>query len=178
MKPPGENKMKQYKPLYKNLFGIGAVVFCCLLLSPSLRLLPVGAQTPSVTDTSRDPFEPKITLFFSTLQKGNISTAFDELLRSGPLSTAATSTPALELQTRVDEMQTQFGNIRSWERFDSKQVGTYVTLVRYVLLYDNYPVIWTFTFYRKPSSASSISASTPTWEVVELHCDTNMNNPH
>ena len=162
------------KQLFKNLFGIGAVVLCFLLLSSSLRLLPVGAQTQS-TDANREEFDTRIVAFFDTLQKGPSTSAFYELLRGSPLGAPEASTQSNTLREKIDALQPQFGSILTWERLDIKRIGTSTVLVRYVLMYDYYPVVWTFTFYRKPSSTSSMAISTANqWVLVELHFDTDM----
>jgi hypothetical protein len=71
-------------------------------------------------------------------------------------------------------LQERLGAILSFEKLDTKRIGTSITLVQYVLMYDRHPVVWTFAFYRKPSSTPSITTSSPTWVLVELRFDTDM----
>ena len=160
--------------LYRSLCGIGAALICFLLLF-CFQFPPAGAQTQSLVDTSRDhEFEPRIQTFFRTLQGGHSQLAFDGLLHQSPLNLGDPQAVA-DSRSRVDEMRTQFGEILHWERFESKQIGEDVVLVRYVLKYDHYPVVWTFTLYRKPTVTPSISNPNP-WLLVELHFDTNLRN--
>jgi hypothetical protein len=63
-----------------------------------------------------------------------------------------------ELRNKVTECKEQFGDILNWEKIEEKKLGNDVVVFRYVLKYDQYPVIWTFAFYRKPP----LSSSTPT----------------
>ena len=174
---------RQYGHLYTNLFGIGAVSLCFLLLLQALWFLPVGvqAQFPVGTqsqppaDTNRDDLESRVVSFFETLRRGNSHSAFSALLQGSPLDAPEASTQSIELRTRVEELPEQFGNIFHWERLETKRVGANIALIRYVLLYDNYPVIWTFMFYRKPPLTTSTTASNPNlWVLVELHFDTDM----
>jgi len=175
-----KNQMeRQYKHLHKNLFGMGAVLFCFLLLLPFLRLLPVGAQLSTVTDANVDEFEPRIRLFFESLKRGNSSSAFEQLLSGSPLGTSESITQSNAFRSRVDDLQTQFGNIFTWEKLETtKRIGSNIALVRYVLMYENYPVVWTFMFYRKPLPASGLAGPTPNppWVLVDLYFDTDMKN--
>jgi hypothetical protein len=171
---------RQHGYLHKKLFCIGAVLFCFLLLLPVLRLLPMGVQAQLSTDTNREDYEPRIVAFFETLSRGNPTSAFYELLRSSPLGTPEASEHVAELQRRVIELQSpsEFGDILAWERLEVKRVGTNVSIARYVLMYDRYPVVWTFMFYRKPLPATSTTVPSSTgsnpWVLVELHFNTDM----
>jgi len=162
--------------LYKKLFGIGAVLLCLLLLLPSLRTLPVGAQIPPATDPNREDFEPRIHTFFNTLSRVGPGPAFDEFLRGSPLGTPEAITQSTDLRRSVDALQTDFGDILAWERLEIRQIGTHIAVARYVLLYEHYPVVWTFTFYRRPPATPSVTApptSVP-WVLIELHFDMDM----
>lgn len=173
----GENPMKQQYHLFKNLYAIGATAICFLLLLVVCLFFTAGAQTQP-TDTSRDEFEPKIKAFFSALERGASNQAFDDLLQGSPLNSPDANTSLRELRTKVDDLQTPCGNILASEKLEIKQIGTSTTLVRYVLMYEHYPVIWTFTFYRKPPSSTvpSTTAPPPRWTLVELHFETDMKN--
>jgi len=168
---------RQYRYLYTNIFGIGVASLCCLLLLPTVWFLPVGAQSQPPADTSRDEFGPRILSFFETLRRGHSTLAFDALLQGSPLISAPESgVQLIELRTRVEDSQEQFGNIFDWERLETKRIGANIALVRYVLLYDHYPVIWTFTFYRKPPLTTSTTVPNPNWVLITIHFDTDMKN--
>ena len=160
---------------HRNFLIIGAVLLCVLLLLPSLRLFPVGAQVTPVAD-ARDVFDTKILPFFEALRRGgNSSPAFDELLLGSPLGAPEASMQLTDLRRRVEGLQPEFGNILTQEKIETKQIGANITLVRYVLMYEHYPVVWTFAFYRKPPATTSVTTSTSTpWVLVELHFDTDL----
>jgi len=184
---------RQYDHLYKNVYGIMAVAVCVLLLVPVLRLIPVDAQMPTspIESTMEPELGKKIQTFFESLKKGSAS-AIDDFLRNSnsplapPQSSSASlgtgtssSLPTTGLRTKVDECKIQFGDIHNWEKIEEKKVGNDVIMFRYVLKYDQCPVIWTFTFYRKPSNSTSSSSSLPStpsnpWTLIALNFDTNI----
>jgi len=157
----------QYNRLYKSFFGIGAALVCFMLLFPILRSVPAGAQL-TTADSREAERDARIRTFFEFLQAGSISTAFDRFLEHSPLSSADT----VDLRRDVSELN-RFGDILGWERYDTRPVGTSVVVVRYILQYDQYPVIWSFAFYRKPPPRTAITTSNP-WVLVELQFDTNL----
>jgi len=173
--------MKQhYNPLYKSFCGVGAALICLMLLLSALRLLPTDAQILSSVDVSGDSdLDAKIKSFFATLASGNSDSAFEELLRQSPLGSSGTNPQAAEQrnemrnQTDALKAQSQFGEIIHWEKYETKSIGNDITLIRYILKYERYPVIWTFTFYRKPAVASSFSPSN-SWVIIGLDFDTNL----
>ena len=165
---------QQHNQLYKSIFGIGAVVLCCVLLFPVLRSVPAGAQTQPAAGTTGEPeLDTRITTFFRTLQTGTSALAFATLLHDSPLGSDSTLVAALV--NNVDNMRNEFGEIFGSERLEPKRIGTDVIVLRYILKYDEYPVIWSFAFYRKPSRTATVTP-THTWVLVELQFDTKLLN--
>jgi len=161
---------RRYNSLYKTFLGMGAALVCSLLLLPVLRIIPADAQ-PISTDGRDQEIEGRIIAFFDSLQRGNLSTAFDGLLIQSPLNLSESASQLAELKNKTEEARNQFGEILNWERYDSKQIGADVIVIRYILKYDRYPVIWSFAFYRKPSS-SPVSVMNPNRSVlVEVQFD-------
>ena len=167
---------RQYGHMYKVFWGMSAALVCFLLVLPSLRLLPAGAQSPSLTETGREyEADVKIRAFFDSLIRGN-STAYDELLRQSPFGSSDAVQAVTELRNKVEELQTQVGGILAYEKYDTKRVGEDVFLVRYILKYEQAPVIWTFTFYRKPALTTSISSPNSAWMFIQLNFDADIKN--
>ena len=165
------------KRLNKNFFTVGAVLVCFLLLLPTYRFLTVDAQQTPVDASREHEVEMKIRTFFDGLKReiaasASTSPAFDELLRQSPFSAPGAGSQLVPLRTRVDEMKKDFGEILNWEKHEIKQFGTDVVVVRYVLKHDSYPVMWSFTFYRKPSTSPTSPIIHP-WVLVELQVETN-----
>ena len=157
----------RYDRLYKSLCGMGAALVCFLLLLPTLQLITGNAQTDINSERTLDA---KIQTFFGSLMGGNSSEAFGELLRSSPLGSADARPQLTELQKKVEEAK-QFGEIINWEEYESKRIGKDIMSLRYILKYEQYPIIWTFTFYRKPSGPSSMTTSNP-WVLIDLRLET------
>jgi hypothetical protein len=167
---------RQYNHLYKSLYGMGAALACFLLLVPTFWFIPADAQqSPPSADAAREQeLDTRITAFFTTLASGNSSAACEEFLRSSPLG-AATS-EVTELRNKTEEARTQFGLILDWEKYKTtERVGEDIVVIRYILKYDQYPVIWTFIYYRKPTGALSMPTSNP-WVLIDLRFDTNILN--
>jgi hypothetical protein len=163
--------MSQQNRLYKSFFSIATAVICLLLLLPSFRIFPLGAQTQPTTGIARDQdIEARVETFLGTLSSGNATSAIDRFLQMSPLGAPGAAPQRTELRTKIDELEA-FGKIINWERIETKSIGTDVSVVRYVLKYELHPVLWTFVFYRKPSSTTSMPSSN-TWVVVELHFET------
>jgi len=137
----------------------------------------VGAQTQPPVDINREEFEPRIPFFFTTLSRVGSASAFEELLRGSPLDAPEARASLIDLRRSVDNLQTEFGDILTWERLEIKRVGAHIAVARYVLLYEHYPVVWTFTFYRRPTTTPSVVTPTPNpWVLIELHFEMDMKN--
>lgn len=169
---------RQYDYLYKSSYVIGAALICSLLLLPTVRIIQVDAQSPmNAADASREAtLDPKIVSFFETLKRGNSLSAFDDLLYQSPLGSSSAGSQTSELQKQVDELRKDFGDILNWDKYETKRMGEDVVVIQYILKYEQCPVIWSFAFYRKPTTASSVTITNPSnpWVLVELRFDTHI----
>jgi hypothetical protein len=151
------------------LFGGGILLLLLFLLFlPSLPLRPAGAQ-PVASDSSYKELDDKIRAFFEQLLSGNTTNAFDNLLLQSPLGSS--SAPVAEIRTKLDETKKHVGEFHTYEFYQFKPIGKDIVLIRCILKGEYYPVIWTFTFYRKPSLQGS--TGTP-WQLIELRFDSNL----
>ena len=176
---------RRYNHLYKNLCGMGVVVVCFLLLLPALRFIPADAQTtPPADPASERELDTRIVTFFRALMRSN-SSALDEFLRRSVFSASGMDSPSVEqLRTEIDKAKTEFGEIIDFERIEFKRVGEDVYVFRYILKYEQHPVMWKFTFYRKPSGTSSLSTGTTSplatpnpWILIDLRFGIDMDSP-
>jgi hypothetical protein len=165
---------RKYAHLYKTLYGIVAALTFFLLLLPALRLMPIDAQLTPTADISREQgLDARIHEFLTSLRRGNHTSALDELLQPpSPYSSPNAESQVTDLRKEVEKAGKQFGAILNWERYEAKQIGSDIILVRYILKYEQHPVMWTFLFYRKPSSTLSMT-SPSTWVLIQLYFDTN-----
>ncbi|MDR0521501.1 MAG: hypothetical protein LBH00_06575 [Planctomycetaceae bacterium] len=156
--------------LTKNVYICAVALFLSVSVFSIFRLMPAGAQIPPLAEISREPeLDAKIRVFFAALGKGNTPAAFEELLRQSPLNSAETGQIA-ELQKKTDELKSQFGEILTCEPIDVKRTGADVITLTYLLKYEQYPVQWTFQFYRKPPVAGA--GSTSPWVLIEVQFGT------
>jgi hypothetical protein len=145
----------------------GIVLLLFLLFLPSVPLRPVGAQ-----QATGDPYkelDEKIRSFFDSLISGNTTSAFENLLFQSPLGSS--SAPVAEIRNKLDDTKKHIGEFHAYEYYEAKPIGKDIVLIRYILKCEYYPVVWTFTFYRKPSLQSS--TGTP-WQLVEMRFDSNL----
>jgi hypothetical protein len=149
------------------LFFGGIILLLFLLFLPSVPLRPVGAQ-PATGDSYKE-LDDKIRTFFDHLISGNTANAFENLLLQSPLGSS--SAPVTEIRAKLDETKKHVGEFHAYELYQTKPVGKDIVLIRYILKCEYYPVVWTFTFYRKPSLQSS--TGTP-WQLVEMCFDSNL----
>ncbi len=172
------------------LFGGISILLLLLLVPSSIPVASVGAQgtgtgtmtgTLPLQDSTRE-FDEKITLFFEQLKSGSTN-AFENLVQNSPLGAAQAGGQIADMRTRFEETQSGlYGNMLAWEKHGTKRIGEDITVVRYILKYENYPMIWTFTFYRKPADSGTLSVSpAPTsfvnpnpWTLIEMRFDSNL----
>ena len=157
--------------LYKSFCVIGAALIGCLLLLPSLPFFPAGAQTPSLNDEVDVQINAFFTAFSSS--RGNPFSALEDLLRQSPYDFSETGQAMTELRKKTEELSEQYGGILHHEKYDTKEIGKDIIVSRYILKYENGPVVWTFVFYRKPAMTTSLT-SLNTWMFVQLHFDTDL----
>ena len=163
---------RKHDRLYKNLFSIGVALVCVLLLLSVLRTVPAGAQS-SLDSSTVQLLDTRITTFFRALQQEGATAStsvFTDFLGQSPLG--SDESQVTTLRRDVNALIGQFGDILHWERYDTRQIGTNTIVIRYVLLYDQYPVIWSFAFYRKPSLTPGINPNP--WTLVGLQFDPNL----
>jgi len=142
-------------------------LLCFLLILPLLRMMPADAQTQPVAEiNSERELDSRIRLFFESLSRGNTTSAFETSMRTSPLSSSINDASIAEMRSRVESMRIQFGAILNWEKLDPKRIGDDVILLRYILKYEQYPVLWTFAYYRNPN--------TNAWVLIGQNFDTDV----
>lgn len=137
----------------------------------------VEAQSGTSSFSSLDPakeIDDKIkSLFDDLISNASTSKAFDDWLALNLSVSPSGSQSIDEMKLKLAEIKTQFGEFRSYDRVDVKTVGEDLMLVRYLLKCDFHPVVWSFAFYRKPTTGVLTTAPNP-WRVISLRFDTNL----
>lgn len=155
------------------ILAVGTLFVSLVSLIATQPSRPVGAQgtTFAPLDQHKE-LDDRIKNFFEEIiLNSNSSKAFDDLL---PVSSVAGNRTIDDMKTKLNDIKKQFGEFRSFERIDVKSWGEDLVVVKYLLKCDSHPVVWTFTFYRRPSLSSSSTSPAGPWNVVGLHFDTNL----
>ncbi|MGL4943216.1 MAG: hypothetical protein ACRC46_08490 [Thermoguttaceae bacterium] len=128
------------------------------------------ATFPGYESSDRE-IEDRVRLFFSNLTAGS-PTAFDDLLKGGPLGASLDAAKLAELKSQFEAAKPQLGVYRSNERIDLKPIGKDLVVARYLYKGEFSPMVWYFTFYRAPTTGAT--ATTSLWFVISLRFDTNI----
>ena len=133
------------------------------LASPTL-----GAEEATIVDPIVGKLHEKITRFFDRLANPEEGAAFNDLLLGSPLSerTAAVK----ELIERSKELPGRYGTRRDSEQISAKRIGKDVIVLKYLLKYEKFPVVWYFVYYR--DFARLTPASDDYWIVISMRFDT------
>jgi hypothetical protein len=150
------------------LFGVGVLLF--LFLLPVIPVRPAGAQLPTA-DTYKELDDNIQTFFKSLVSSGNTARAFENLLLQSPLGTSSAVT---DIRTKLDETKKLVGEFQAYEPYLKKSIGKDIVQIKYILKGEYYPVIWTFTFYRKPSPQGSADNQLGPWQLIEMRFDSTL----
>ncbi len=148
-----------------------------ILLPGCLFLLLVGPGLCSAQDVSAEPdvelvaLDEKVQLFLEGVSLGEIQNAYDELLAGSRLMQQDEAIKKLVTQT--SELETRFGEYRSFEQIAAKRIGRDVVLLRYLYKCEHFPVVWYFAFYRTPPRGET-AAENGNWRIIVVRFDTDL----
>ncbi len=129
-----------------------------------------SAQEPPPADPVVEALQARAARFLEDVAAGNVQTAYEQLLAGSPLLGQAEA--AQQLVEKTNGLEAQVGTCRGHEAVAAKRLGTDVVLMRYVLKCDNFPVLWSFVFYRPP--AAEPPPAEAAWRVVGVRFDTDL----
>ncbi len=130
-------------------------------------ILIVSSVTSSVTLAQEpSPQEAEIETFFRRLANKSFrpETTFEQLFADGPLNER--DEDVKKLIDRFKKLESEYGAYVAAEKVDTKFVGKDLAFHRYLYKAEKYPIVWRFTYYRKPSSE--------TWNVIGVSFDTRL----
>jgi hypothetical protein len=163
--------MVSIKSNWTKYFLFSGVVSFAVLLMISYA---VRAQSYVAPEPYKE-LDDRIKQFFDEIVANPSSaTAFDSILSTG-LSSGGSSlidTSIAEMKTKLDDVKNRFGGFKDYEKIDAKPIGKDLVIIRYLLKCESYPVVWTFTFYRRPSVVTLANAVQ--WQTIGLRFDTNL----
>ena len=126
-------------------------------------------ESPVAKDEVVDLLDGRVRSFFELISQGGTQQAFENLLRGSPL--LLQKTDALKtLIERTGQIPNRFGRFRGFERVDSRRLGKDLVVLRYLYKCEDYPVVWSITFYR-PTSRSDTPPDDTAWRVIVVRFD-------
>jgi len=129
-----------------------------------------SAQEVPPVDPVVDALQASASRFLEDVAAGKVQSAYEQLLTGSPL---LQQTEALEqVVEKIKGLQEKVGACRGYEAVGSKRLGSDVVLLRYVVKCDEFPVVWTFVFYRPPSVQPPPAEAA--WRVVGVRFDTDL----
>ena len=144
------------------------------LCSIAALLVTFFAHSATVT-LAQQPVDPvvnslheKVKLFFERVSSGSPRTAYQELLKSGPLASREDIESVERETARIEEL---YGAYRGFDPVYTKRVGSDLIFVKYLYKCSRFPVLWHVTFYRTPASGE---LGPDTWQVVSIRFDTDL----
>ena len=143
------------------------MLFALLLPLVSLSFAqPAFAQDEIPAEVSK-----QISDFFGDLTSSEVKEdeAFRLLLAGGPLEKR--DDDVKKLIDRFAQLENQYGDYLEHERVDSKAIGTDLLILKYLYKAEDYPILWKFTLYRKPS----VGNASP-WKVITVSFGTRLDS--
>lgn len=145
-----------------------------LVFSLAVAFIGVGWLPLLLGQTAQDAalqlVEKRAVRFLEAISSGKSASAFQELLAGSRLAGQTEAVQTLVEQT--DQLVAHYGGYRGVERIAQAVLGQDLVVVRYLYKCENYPVVWTFAFYRTPSTGAAFEGDT--WRVVSVRFDTNL----
>ena len=96
--------------------------------------------------------------------------AFDALLVGSPLIDLRQRQSLVERTSQFDD---KYGRFISSERIAAKRVGQHVVVLKYLYKAEDFPVVWTFTYYRNFKLLDR-TAEAETWVLIGVRFDTRL----
>ena len=133
-------------------------------------------QPPQLTMPEIESMRRPIDAFFEAISDPNkdASAAVNDLLANSALS--ADEQTKTKVTDGVKQMNQHFGAYISFEQVGVKKLGADLVVFRYLYKYQNYPVVWYFTYYfpRSKSNEPSTTPSSEQWRLIGFRYDTNL----
>ncbi|MFT5528273.1 MAG: hypothetical protein ACI9G1_000419 [Pirellulaceae bacterium] len=136
-------------------------------------LLPFAAisfvQSAVAQDEIPAEVSKRLADFFGDLSSSEVQSdeAFRLLLAGGPLEKRAADVK--KLIDRFAQLKNQYGAYLEHERVDSQAIGSDLLILKYLYKAEDYPILWKFTLYRKPS----VGNASP-WRVISVSFGTRL----
>ncbi len=156
-----------------------SVLWCAPLVALALlafhnRFVAPRVEAQQTVPANADLDSPRraIEKFFEDLSapNGNARQAVDNLVMNTPM--AENEKARSKILDSWKTMNTNFGGYVELEEVGVRYVGVDLVVFRYLCKFENYPVVWYFTFYRSRSKSSE-TPSNP-WRLIGVRYDANL----
>lgn len=136
-------------------------IYILILIAISLSFATLSAQEGALQRSrsgsiiSNDPnnvpqdLRDKITNFFTTIEKNNISDAYEAFLKDSPIADNTDDVKNLVSQTK--RSFDIYGTMKGVEFVNAEFITNSYFRARYLGLHALYPMRWIFTFYKSPT---------------------------
>lgn len=140
-----------------------------------MLVLALASTAQAQTDGRQDldpvesALDERIEAFFNNvnLPMVTVRQALDDLLVDGPL---AASDDRATLVEEIEQITERYGPMLAAELLETQRVGNDVVLLKYLYKCEDYPIVWRFSFYRRPALEGT-SENSP-WNVIGIRFDT------
>lgn len=129
-----------------------------------------GQEPAGAKDELVELLDARVRAFLDSVSQGSTQQAFENLLRGSPL--LLQKGQALKtLVERAAQISNRFGRFRGFERVDARRVGKDLVFLRYLYKCEDFPIVWSITFYR-PISQPDSPPDESAWRVIVVRFDT------
>lgn len=153
--------------------GILVSIFAIYQFVSQDRVEAQGTTYSSIDPTKE--LEDKVkTLFDEMISSSSTTKAFDDWLVANLSVSISGSQSIDDMKIQLADIKKKFGEYRGYDRIAVKTYGDDLVMVYYLLKCDYHPVVWSFTFYRRPIAAGAVSTAPNPWHLIGLRFDTNL----
>ncbi|MGQ9573884.1 MAG: hypothetical protein ACUVUC_01070 [Thermoguttaceae bacterium] len=131
-----------------------------------------SAPAQDGADPEIELLDRKVKQFFEAVSLDDVEAAFQQLLAGSQLAKQKEAVKALVDKTR--ELRLKYGESRGVERVAARRVGKDLVLLKYLYKCEQFPVVWSLTFYRTAARGDILSEPANTWKIVLVRFDTDL----
>lgn len=172
--------MQLYSPIQieRFIYLFGSVFIVVALFTTYQFVSQSRVEAQGTTYSSIEPtkeLEDKVkSLFDEMISSSSTTKAFDDWLVANLSVSISGSQSVDDMKIKLADIKKKFGEYRGYDRIAVKPYGDDLVMVHYLLKCDYHPVVWSFTFYRRPIAAGSVSTTPNPWHLIGLRFDTNL----
>lgn len=136
----------------------------------------VAQAQPTPDETTQTALRARVQQFLDTIGRtdvvptaNDIRAAYDALIKNGPLAQDRAAEVRNAIVERTLRLRVDYGAPRGTLLVSSRAVGSNLVLMKYLQEFEQFPVVWYFTFYRIGPQPTG-----DTWAVIAVRYDTQL----